>query len=483
MSDNQPESPADAMFRTPAHSVPTRTRREFVRDAFCGFGGLALASMLEQEQVRAAGESAFKASGGAARSVIFLFMAGGPSHIETFDPKPLLNRLNGQKRPSQFGEAKYQFIESDARLLGTRRTFARHGQCGMDVSDLFPHMAKCVDEIALLRGCHGDMVVHSAAQYELFTGRVTPGFPSMGAWVLYGMGSASQSLPNYVVMPDPKGALEAGQPMYMHGFLPARFQPTMFRPGSRPVLNLDAPKSVKPVERKRTWDLVKELNQASIDSHDQEFHARMNAYDLAFRMQSEAPAIFDLSRETQETLDLYGVGMQPTDDYGRRCLLARKLVEDGVRFICVVSGGGPGNLQWDAHSDIEENHLRKAAETDKPVAGLLTDLKRRGLLDSTLILWGGEFGRSPEAQSSLGRDHHNLGFSMWMAGGGIQGGRTVGATDDIGLHAIENRTHFRDIHATILHQLGLDQNKLTYPHLGRDERLTFIEGRVVQEVL
>lgn len=482
MYDRHRENCNNGHLLAPIHSVPTRTRREFVRDAFCGFGGLALASMLEQEQLRAAGESALKADG-AARSVIFLFMAGGPSHIETFDPKPLLNRLNGQKRPTEFGEAKYQFIESDARLLGTRRSFAKYGQCGMDVSDLFPHMAKCVDDIALLRGCHGDMVVHSAAQYELFTGRVTPGFPSMGSWVLYGLGNASQSLPNYVVMPDPKGALEAGQPMYMHGFLPARYQPTMFRPGGRPVLNLEVPKSISPENRKRTWELVKDLNQASIDSQDQEFHARMNAYDLAFRMQSEAPAIFDLSRETQETLDLYGVGVQPTDDYGRRCLLARKLVEDGVRFICVVSGGGPGNMQWDAHGDIEENHLRKAAETDKPVAGLLTDLKRRGLLDSTLILWGGEFGRSPEAQSSLGRDHHNLGFSMWMAGGGIQGGRIIGATDDIGLQAIENRTHFRDIHATILHQLGLDQNQLTYPHLGRDERLTFIEGRIIKEVL
>lgn len=459
------------------HALPTRSRREFVRDAFCGFGTVALAAMLEKECRGGI------APDGPAKSVIFLFMAGGPSHIETFDPKPLLNRLDGQKRPAEFGEAKYQFIESDARLLGTRRSFAKYGQCGMDVSDLFPHTARCVDDIALLRGCHGDMVVHSAAQYELFTGRVTPGFPSMGAWVLYGLGSASESLPAYVVMPDPKGALEAGQPMYMHGFLPARYQPTMFRPGKRPVSNLEPPASVSLDQRQKTWEFIKALNQSTLAEHDHEFHARMNAYDLAFRMQAEAPAIFDLSSESQETLDLYGVGVQPTDDYARRCLLARKLVEDGVRFICVVSGGGPGNMQWDAHNDIEENHLRKAAETDKPVAGLLTDLKRRGLLDSTLVVWGGEFGRSPEAQSGKGRDHHNLGFSMWLAGGGVQGGRIVGATDEIGLHAIEQRTHFRDIHATLLHQLGLDQHRLTYPHLGRDERLTFIEGRVIQEIL
>ncbi|MCC6508252.1 MAG: DUF1501 domain-containing protein [Pirellulaceae bacterium] len=471
------------------HHLPTRSRRQFVRNAFCGFGGLALAAMESGQgasayaQAPSLADRILHSSTGPAKAVIFLFMAGGPSHIETFDPKPLLNKLSAQKRPAEFGEAKYQFIETDARVLGTQRKFAKYGQSGIDVSDLFPHTAKCIDDIAVLRSCYGDMVVHSAAQYELFTGRVIPGFPSMGSWVLYGLGSDSQSLPSYVVMPDPKGALEAGQPMYMHGFLPAGYQPTMFRPSQRPVLNLDPPAHVSPDQRAATWQLIQQLNSAATGPLDHEFHARLDAYDLAFRMQSEAPAVFDLTRETQETLDLYGVGHEPTDDYGRRCLLARKLVEDGVRFICVVSGGGPGNMQWDAHGDIEENHLRKARETDQPVAGLLTDLKRRGLLDSTLVLWGGEFGRSPEAQSGSGRDHHNLGFSMWMAGGGIQGGRIVGATDDIGLRAIDKPYHFRDIHATILHQLGLDQHQLTYPHLGREERLTFLEGKVIQEIL
>jgi hypothetical protein len=229
--------------------------------------------------------------------------------------------------------------------------------------------------------------------------------------------------------------------------------------------------------------LIRSLNQTSLDPADEEFHARMNAYDLAFKMQSEAPEILDLSREPPETLDLYGVGQEPTHDYGRRCLLARKLVEEGVRFVCVVSGGGPGNMQWDAHNDIEENHLRKAAETDKPVAGLLQDLKRRGLLESTLVLWGGEFGRSPEAQSGKGRDHHNLGFSMWLAGGGIRGGQIVGATDAIGMRSVESPYHLRDIHTTILHQLGLDQHRLTYPHLGRNERLTFVDGKVIKEII
>jgi hypothetical protein len=271
--------------------------------------------------------------------------------------------------------------------------------------------------------------------------------------------------------------------MYMHGFLPAVYQPTMFRPGDRPVLNLDLPPGVDPGRRRRTLGLIRDLNRSALDPADEEFSARINAYDLAFRMQTEAPDVLDLAREPQETLDLYGIGSDPTHDYGRRCLLARRLVEQGVRFVCVVSGGGPGNMQWDAHNDIEENHLRKAAETDRPVAGLLKDLKRRGLLERTLVLWGGEFGRSPEAQSGRGRDHHNLGFTMWMAGGGVRGGQVVGATDAIGLRAIEQPHHFRDIHATIRHQLGLDQRRLTYPHLGREERLTFVEGQVIRELV
>jgi hypothetical protein len=268
----------------------------------------------------------------------------------------------------------------------------------------------------------------------------------------------------------------------MHGFLPALFQPTTFRPGDRPVLNLSNPPGKSRDQQKRTLRLIQDLNRAGLERSDAELEARIDSYDLAFRMQTEAPEVLDLSTETEETLRLYGVGKQPTDDYGRRCLTARKLAERGVRFITVVSGGGPGNMQWDAHADIEENHLRKAAETDQGVAGLLTDLKRRGLLDTTLVLWGGEFGRSPEAQGGKGRDHHNLGFTMWMAGGGIRGGQVVGATDEIGLRAVDSPHHFRDIHATILHQLGLDQHKLTYPHLGRNERLTFLEGQVIEGI-
>ena len=462
-------------------------RRKLLTESLCGFGTLALASLHQPKQAHAESRSALSPRPphlqAKATSVIFLFMAGGPSHLETFDPKPLLNRLDGQVRPQEFGEAKYQFVKKNARLLGTKRTFQQYGQSGIEVSDLFPNVAKSIDDIAVIRSCHGDMVVHSAAQYELLSGRVMPGFPSMGAWTIYGLGSESDSLPAYVVMPDPEGALEAGQPMYGNGFLPAAYQPTLFRPGEHPVLNLDLPTGVSTNQRRRTVDLIRQLNEASLAPDNDEFSARLESYELAFKMQTEAPGVFDQAQETEETLRLYGVGVEPTDDYGRRCLLARRLVEQGVRFTVVVSGGGSGNTQWDAHGDIEENHLRMAAETDRPIAGLLADLKRRGLLDTTLVLWGGEFGRSPEAQGGKGRDHHNLGFTMWMAGGGIQGGRVVGATDAIGLQAVDSRYHFRDIHTTILHQLGLDQDLLTYLHLGRNERLTQLRGKLISEIV
>ena len=471
------------------HVRITRNRREFLCDALCGFGALAFTTLLYEEELRAgtlnplAPKRPHMPDKAKAKSVIFLFMAGGPSHLETFDPKPQLNQLHGQRRPASFGEAKYQFVAPDAKLLGTKRTFKKYGRSGIDVSDLFLHTAGCVDDLAVIRSCHGDMVVHSAAQYQLFTGRVIPGFPSMGSWVIYGLGCESDSLPAYVVLPDPKGALEAGQPMYTQGFLSAVYQPTMFRPGSRPVLNLELPPGVPIAGRRKTIGLIQDLNRAALRKDDGELAARLNAYELAFKMQTEAPAVFDLSNETPETLGLYGVGQTPTDDYGRRCLLARRLVEKGVRFVCVVSGGGPGNMQWDAHDDIEENHIRLAAQTDQPVAALLRDLKRRGLLDTTLVLWGGEFGRSPESQGAKGRDHHNLGFTMWLAGGGIKGGQIVGATDELGLRAVENPVHFRDIHTTVLHQLGLDQDELSFLHQGRKERLTEIHGSVIEQIV
>jgi hypothetical protein len=458
------------------------SRRAFLTGAFGGFGAVALTSLFADARAPdplAPKKLHFEPK---ARSVIFLYMAGGPSHVDTYDPKPLLNELSGQTRPAEFGDAKYQFVPKGAKLLGSARKFSKHGASGVEVSDLFPHTARCIDDIAVVRSCHCDKVVHSAAQYELFSGRVVPGFPSAGAWVVYGLGSESRSLPPYIVMPDPHGALEAGQPMYSNGFLPAVYQPTMLGAGPHPIRNLNLPAGVTAEEREQTARLIRALNEAN-DPEDDEFAARMRAYDTAFKLQTEAPELFDLTKETRETLELYGVGTKPTDDYGRRCLLARRLVEKGVRFVVVVSGGGPGNMQWDAHKDIEENHKRMAGQTDRPVAGLLTDLKRRGLLGSTLVLWGGEFGRSPEAQDGAGRDHHNLGFTMWLAGGGVKGGQAVGATDAIGLRAVEDPYHVRDVHTTMLHLLGLDQEQLTFPHLGRRERLTLVEGKVIEKIV
>jgi Protein of unknown function (DUF1501) len=456
------------------HSKPTRTRREFLTDAFCGFGSLAFAAMLGEE-ARAAAPNA------KAKSVIFLFMAGGPSHLETFDPKPLLNKLNGQPRPKEFGEVQRQFIKGEPKLLGTRRTFQQHGQSGLWVSDLLPHTATCADDLAVIRSCQADAFVHSAAQYQLFTGRIIPGFPSMGSWLMFGLGSESQSLPGYVVMPDPGGTIEAGQPVYANGFLPSLYQPSVFRAGSKPVLNLDLPSGISLEQRRKTLGLIRDLDQARMAPGDEELSARLHTYDLAFKMQTEAPAVFDLSNEPAHVQASYGIGDPVTDDYGRRCLLARHLVEKDVRVVVVVSGG-PAISQWDAHEDIEENHLRMAAHTDKPIAGLLKDLKQSGLLDTTLVVWGGEFGRTPEAEGK-GRDHNNTGFSMWMAGGGVRGGVAAGATDEIGLRAVEDPHHLRDIHTTVLHQLGLDQNSLSYLHQGRRERLTELQGEVIRAIV
>lgn len=418
-----------------------------------------------------------------AKSMIFLFQAGGPSHLETFDPKPLLNKLHGEKRPDTFGKVEYQNVNSASRLLGTKRTFARYGKSGLEVSDLLPHQAQIADDLCVIRSMHGDMVVHSAAQYQMMSGRVIPGFPSMGSWVTYGLGTVSDSLPAYVVMPDPNGAPEAGQPMYTNGFLPAVYQPAMFRAGKRPVLNLEVPKGITMDRRRKTIDLIRQLNEANMLGEDQELAARISAYDTAFKMQTQAPELFDVSSEPQETLDMYGVGKPDTDDYGRRCLLARRLIEKGVRFVCVVAGGGGGDTEWDAHSDIEKNHARMARLTDQPTAALVKDLKRRGLLDETIVLWGGEFGRSPESERGTGRDHHNTGFTMWAAGGGFKGGIAYGATDDIGLKSTVNPVHFRDLHATLINQLGLQQDALSYLHQGRRERLTEVHGTVLKDIL
>jgi len=320
--------------------------------------------------------------------------------------------------------------------------------------------------------------------YQMNSGRVLMGYPSLGSWAVYGLGSVSENLPAFVVMPDPDGALTGGPPCWGAGFLPPVYQGTPFRSGSTPILNLRSSAKRSPVRQRRALDLVERLNKLKRDPADEELEARTASYELAFRMQSHAPEAVDITRDSQATRELYGLDDEVTSEFGARCLRARRLVERGVRFVQLYHGGGPGNLTWDAHADIEENHLRMAPQADRPIAGLLKDLRSRGLLDETLVVWGGEFGRTPMSEGSgTGRDHSPFGFSMWMAGGGIRGGQAVGETDEVGLRAVENPYHVNDIHATILHQLGLNHVDLSYLHNGREERLTDAGGKVIEEIV
>jgi hypothetical protein len=418
-----------------------------------------------------------------AKSVIFLFMTGGPSHIETFDPKPLLNEMHGQPVPDSFGKVQTQRTTEESLLLGCKRSFRKHGQSGIEMSDLFPELSTCADELAVIRSCHGDSVVHAPAMYQMNTGRIMMGFPSLGSWVLYGLGRESEDLPAFVVMLDPAGPLTGGPPCWSSGFLPPIHQGTLFQSGAHPIPNLQSSTGRSFGRQRRGLDLLQRLNSLNNPLDSQMIEARLASYELAARMQRHAPDAVDLSQETQETQQLYGCDREPTREFGRRCLLARRLVERGVRFVQLYHGGGPGNMTWDAHGDIEENHKRMAGEADKPIAGLLMDLGRRGLLDETLVICGGEFGRTPMSQGKTGRDHNPFGFTMWMAGGGVKAGQSIGATDDIGLRAEQKPYHVNDLHATILHLLGLDHWELTFRHSGRDERLSDAEGSVISEVV
>jgi hypothetical protein len=411
-------------------------------------------------------------------------MTGGPSHIDMYDPKPLLNRLDGQPLPPSFGKANGQFVESDPLCLGSHRRFGRYGQSGLEMSDLVPHMHPLADEIAVIRSCVADSVVHAPAMYQMNTGRVFMGYPSLGSWVTYGLGTESEDLPAFVVMTQPEGTPEGGAPCWGAGFLPAQHQGTLFRSGPVPIVNLKPSADFSTAEQRGTLDLLRAMNEDGLDPGDTELSARIASYELAFRMQSAAPEAVDLSRESNETKELYGLNDPRTVEFGTRCLLARRLVERGVRFVQLYSGGGPVAMQWDAHDDLDANHEKMCGLTDRPVAALVTDLKRRGLLEDTLVVWGAEFGRTPVSQKGgRGRDHNASGFTMWMAGGGVRGGTVVGATDEVGLKAVEDRAHVNDIHATILHLMGLDHKQLTFLHNGRDERLTDVGGRVLKKVL
>jgi hypothetical protein len=471
-------------------TAPTN-RRDFLRRAGAGFGMIALASILADEGLLAAEPDPTALNPLApkpphhpakARRVIFLFMSGGPSHLETFDPKPDLQRLHGQRLPPSFGMVKTRRAVDRNKLLATQRTFRKHGQSGIEVSDLLPHVAGRVDDLCVLRGCHGDSVTHPESVYLMNTGSILMGRPSLGAWLAYGLGTENQDMPAFVVLPDPGGWVKGGAPAWGNGFLPAAYQGTTLRGGSSPILHLAPPAGVSAAQQRRTLDLVNRLNREHLHRHedDSELSARIAAYELAFRMQTSAPEVVDVAGETAATRRLYGLDQSETAEFGLRCLLARRLIERGVRFVQLYCGDTNG---WDAHSDIEGNHGKLCRQSDLPIAGLLRDLKGRGLLDSTLVIWGGEFGRTPMSEGTNGRDHNPHGFTMWLAGGGIRGGQVVGATDDVGLRAAEEKAHVHDVHGTVLHLLGLNHKALTYRHNGRNERLTDNFGSVIHKVL
>ena len=463
------------------------SRRDFLYRAGGGFGGIALSWLLSREaraSERATNPLQAKPPHFAARAdaVIFLFMVGGPSQVDLFDPKPELRRRHGQPLPESFGRPVSQFTKGDTPLLASTRTFARHGKSGMEVSDLMPHLASCVDDIAFLRSCWCTSTIHAPAMYELHSGRTVMGYPSLGSWVTYGLGSVSDNLPAYCVMPQPEGVPEGGAPCWGAGFIPAVYQGTLLRRGSNPVLNLRPPAGVTAERQRRTLDLIQRMNHAGDEQKD-DLAARIASYELAFRMQQHAPEAVDLSRETVATKAAYGLNRPQTADFGTRCLLARRLVERGVRFVQLYSGGGPLITQWDAHDDLNSNHEKMCAHVDQPIAALLRDLRARGLLDRTLVVWASEFGRTPMSQGGKGRDHNPFGYTMWLAGGGVKGGQAIGATDEFGLRAVQDRISVNDFHATLLHLLGLEHESLTYRHNGRDERLTDVAGQVVEAVL
>jgi hypothetical protein len=470
------------------HFPRAQSRRDFLFRAGGGCGALALSWLLAREGHAGTAAANPLASRpphfpARAKSVIFLFMVGGPSHIDLFDPKPELKRWQGRPLPESFGRPVSQFTKGDTPLLASTRAFRKHGQSGLDVSDLMPHLATCVDDICFLRSCWCTSTVHAPAMYELHSGRTLMGYPSLGSWVTYGLGSVSDNLPAYCVMLQPEGVPEGGAPCWGAAFLPTVYQGTLLRRGSSPILNLERPAGVSLERQRRTLDLLQRMNQEDLAPDDSELQARIATYELAFRMQQHAPEAVDLSRESTHTRAAYGLDDPRTADFGTRCLLARRLVERGVRFVQVYSGGGPLITQWDAHDDLNSNHENMCGRVDRPIAALLRDLKGRGLLDSTLVVWASEFGRTPMSQGGKGRDHNPYGFTMWLAGGGVRGGQAVGATDEFGLYARENRVSVNDFHATILHLLGLDHERLTFRHNARDERLTDVAGRVVEQVL
>ena len=478
----------------PHHQRPT-SRRDFLFRAGAGFGGLALTALMASEGRGADGASDkdkialnpiapkpphFPAK---AKNVIWCFIDGGPSHIDLFDPKPALEKLAGKPLPDTFVRPQTAMGKTAyTPLLASQRKFKQHGESGLWVSDWYPEIATCADDLAVIRSCWADGLNHVGSVCQMNTGSILGGRPCLGAWTIYGLGSENADLPGYVVMLDHLEEPPGGNRNWSTGFMPATFQGTKFRDGSTPILHLSSAAGLSNERQRGKLDFIQELNREHQQDRrdDDNLEARIAAYELGYRMQSAAPDAVDLSQETEETKQLYGIDQKETAKNGRNCLLARRLVERGVRCVQMYFGSGS---KWDAHKDVEGNHAKYCKESDRPIAGLLKDLKQRGLLDSTLVIWGGEFGRTPMSESGNGRDHNPYGFSMWMAGGGVKAGTTFGATDDIGLYAVENRAHVNDIHATILHLMGLHHEELTYPFNGRDERLTINAGHVIKGIL
>ncbi len=451
------------------------TRRQLLETGGMGFGALAFNFMAARETATAA-EQSLTHRIASAKSVIWCFMEGGPSHLDLVDPKPLLNELAGQPLPSSFREPITAMGERGAPLLAAPRTWTQHGDSGMWASEWIPHIATCMDEIAVIRSCWTNGINHAGGVCQMNTCINFAGRPSLGAWVNYGLGSANENLPSFVVICDSSGRPVNGTRNWGSGFMPATYQGVQLAGGGdEPISNLNSPKGYSSERQSTKLNLLHQFNKnhAAVRPQQSELDARLHSYELAFRMQAQAPVAVDLQSETPETQQLYGMDQKETEVFGRNCLLARRMVERGVRFVQLYNGTGS---KWDSHSGIEANHSRLCKSMDKPVAGLIKDLKQRGLLDETLVIWGGEFGRTPMSEKGDGRDHNPTGFSIFMAGGGVQGGQAVGATDDLGLYAVEDKMHVHDIHASILGLMGLDNMQLTYNHKGRPERPTINEG-------
>ena len=472
------------------HNFCGRTRREFLWESGCGFGAAALASLLSADGAlgAAANPLAPKAAPGAAKakSVIFLFMYGGPSHIDTFDYKPTMVGMDGKRiAVKTHGRGGHK---NEGRIVEPRWKFKQYGQSGKWVSDLFPNLAHCVDDIAFLHSMTAESPIYGSAMLMMNSGKLQSGSPSLGSWVNYGLGSVNENMPGYVVMLDHTGGPISGAKNWSSGYMPATYAGTVFRPEGSPINDLKLPEgTTRPLQRD-LLDTLAKLNerhrQTRLDQAD--LASRIASYELAYKMQEHSPEAVDLSQESEQTKQLYGLDRDETRPFGTRCLLARRLVERGVRFIQVYSGGSHNDDNWDAHGDLVANHTKHAGATDLPIAGLLKDLKQRGLLEETLIVWGGEFGRQPTAEYDVGtgRDHNSMGFTMWMAGGGVKGGVSVGQTDEIGSVAVDQPMHVRRLHATVLHQLGLDPNALSYFFRGLDQKLVGVEHtEPVREIL